>query len=170
LRDANDYAVVNLAIEPLVSMAREFKTHLLLVYHLGKGQRSDAADEILGSTAFFAAVDTVLILKRNDRYRTIQSRQRYGEDLAETVLEFDANRRSMSLGAPKAEVEMKRVEEEILQVLKKSKSELEEKAINAEIEGRNELKRSALRSLVKNRKVQRDGGGKKGDPYLYSIS
>jgi putative DNA primase/helicase len=170
LRDANDYAQVNLAMEPFIAMAREFNTHLLLVYHLGKGNREDAADQILGSTAFFAAVDTVMIMKRSERYRTIQSRQRYGEDMPETVLEFDAGRRRITLGAPKAEVEIQRVEQDILTVLKKSKSEMEEKEIDAAIEGRIELKRSALRSLVKAGKVSRTGEGKKGSPYLYSIS
>jgi hypothetical protein len=170
LRDANDYAQVNLAMEPLVVMAREFNTHLLLVYHMGKGERVDATDQILGSTAFFAAVDTALMMKRTDRFRTIQSCQRYGEDLPETVLEFDADRRRMSLGTSKAEAEVKRVEDEIVSVLTKSKTRLDEAAINAAIEGRNELKRSALRSLVKAGTIQRGGEGKKGKPYMYSLS
>jgi AAA domain len=169
LRDANDYAQVNLAMEPFISMAREFDTHLMLVYHLGKGARADAADQILGSTAFFAAVDTVLIMNRSERYRTIETRQRYGSDMPETVLEFDAERRLISLGAPKTEVEIMRVEEQILNVLKKTKSAIEEKAIDSEVEGRTELKRSALRSLVKNGKVTRTGNGKKGAPYLYQV-
>ena len=64
LRDANDYAQVNLAMEPLVTMAREFNTHLLLIHHMGKGERADATDQILGSTAFSAAVDTNLMTKK----------------------------------------------------------------------------------------------------------
>jgi len=170
LRDANDYAQVNLAMEPFIAMAREFDTHLMLVYHLGKGVRADAADQILGSTAFFAAVDTVLIMNRSERYRTIQSRQRYGEDMPETVLEFDAEQRRITLGAPKTEVEITRLEEEILTVLKKSKSAMREPEINDAIDGRTEVKRSALRSLVKKGKVQHTGAGRKGDPYHYSIS
>jgi putative DNA primase/helicase len=170
LKDANDYAQVNLAMEPFIAMAREFDTHLMLVYHMGKGARADAADQILGSTAFFAAVDTVLIMARTERYRTIQSRQRYGEDMPETVLEFDVERRRIKLGAPKAEVEITRVEEEILRVLKKAKSELKESEINDAIEGRTEVKRTALRSLVKKGKIHHTGAGRKADPYLYSIS
>jgi putative DNA primase/helicase len=170
LKDANDYAQVNLAMEPFIAMAREFEAHLMLVYHLGKGERSDATDQILGSTAFYAAVDTALIMKRSERYRTIQSSQRYGEDMPETVLEFDAVRRRITLGAPKAEAEIMRVEEEILAVLKKSKTEMDEKEIDAAVARRNKLKRSALRSLVKNGRVSRTGEGKKGAPYLYAIS
>jgi hypothetical protein len=170
LKDANDYAQVNLAMEPFIAMAREFDTHLMLVYHLGKSARADAADQILGSTAFFAAVDTVLIMNRSERYRTIQSRQRYGEDMPETVLEFDAERRRITLGATKAEADITRVEDEILTVLKKCKSEMEEKEIDAAIEGRTEVKRSALRSLLKKGRVQRTGAGHKGDAYRYSVS
>ncbi len=89
VRDANDYAQVSNALEPLMSIARQHSTHVLLVYHLGKGERADATDSILGSTAFFAAVDTALIMKRSELYRTLQSRQRYGTDLPETTLEFE---------------------------------------------------------------------------------
>jgi putative DNA primase/helicase len=169
LKDANDYAQVNSAMEPFIAMARELDTHLMLVYHMGKGARADAADQILGSTAFFAAVDTVLIMTRSDRYRTIQSRQRYGEDMPETVLEFDVERRRIKLGAPKGEVEITRVKEEMLAVLKK-KSDLKESEINDAVEGRTEVKRTAIRELVKEGKVQRTGGGHKNDAFLYSIS
>jgi putative DNA primase/helicase len=169
LSDANDYARVNLALEPLVALAREFKTHVLMVYHLGKGERADAADQVLGSTAFYAAVDTLLIMKRTDRYRTIQSRQRYGEDLPETVLEFDTTRRSMSLGPPKEEAEARRVGDAILQFLATCKTRKTEPQIDAVVEGRTGVKRAALRSLVAERKVLRSRGGSSYDPYMYEF-
>ena len=90
--------------------------------------------------------------------------------MPETVLDFEPDQRRMSLGVLKADAELKRVEDEIISVLRKGTIGMEEAVINAEIEGRNELKRVALRSLVKAGRIQRDGEGKKGAPYLYSIS
>jgi hypothetical protein len=49
-----------------------------------QGKASDPADVILGSTAL-AAVDTALIMARTEHFRTIQTCQRYGQDLPECV-------------------------------------------------------------------------------------
>jgi putative DNA primase/helicase len=168
VRDANDYAQVSNALEPLMSLAREFRTHVLLVYHLGKGERPEATDAILGSTAFFAAVDTPLILKRTEHYRTLQSRQRYGDDLPETVLNFDPERRSVFLGPEKAEAEAQRVSEAILEYLAGCDEPKTEPEINANVEGRNATKRGAIRKLFSDQKINRSGSGKKGDPYSYT--
>ena len=105
VRDGNDYQQVTAALEPLLNLARESGAHLLTVHHLGKGERSEATDSILGSTAFFAAVDSALLLKRSEKYRTLASVQRYGPDLPEMVLEFDQERRILSLGVEKSEAE-----------------------------------------------------------------
>ena len=102
VKDVNDYAQMTAALEPLLILARETGAHVLVIHHLGKGERSEATDAILGSTALFGGVDTALVMKRSERYRTIQSVQRYGTDLLETVLEFDPERRTTSLGAEKA--------------------------------------------------------------------
>jgi hypothetical protein len=61
-----------------------------------KRKASDPADVILGSTAL-AAVDTALIMARTEHFRTIQTRQRYGQDLPECVLDFNEERRSATL-------------------------------------------------------------------------
>jgi RecA-family ATPase len=95
--DANDYAQVNAALEPLLDLARKSGAHVVLVYHTGKGEKSDAVDSACGTTALGAAVDTILVLKRTERYRTLQTVQRYGMDLAETVLDFDSDRRTVLL-------------------------------------------------------------------------
>lgn len=77
IKDGNDYAQVTQVLEPLLILARETNTHVLCVHHAGKGER-EGGDSILGSTAIFAAVDTALLLKRTERYRTISSIQRSG--------------------------------------------------------------------------------------------
>ena len=92
-------------------LARETGAHVLCVHHAGKSER-EGGDSILGSTAIFAAVDTALMMKRTERYRTVSSVQRYGEDLPETVLRFDSATRMVSLGESKEQEEEKRIAKE----------------------------------------------------------
>ena len=170
LRDANDYAEVSNAMEPLMALAREYTAHLLMVYHLGKGERAEASDAILGSTAFFAAVDTALIMKRLEQYRTVQSRQRYGDDLSETVLNFEPERRAVSLGPERSEAEAERTSEAILDLLRLATEPKTEPEIDAAIEGRNAAKRGALRRLIAAGKITRQGSGHRGSPYTYEFA
>jgi hypothetical protein len=169
VRDASDYAEVTAKLEPLMVLARESGAHLLLVYHAGKSARSDPVDAALGSTAFAAAVDTLLVMKRTERYRTLQTVQRYGEDLPETVLDFDTERRAVSLGAEKCKAEEKRIAGAILECLACG-NERTEPEIGEAIEGKTTLKRSALRALVSTDKIARTGGGKCNDPYRYRLA
>jgi AAA domain len=170
LKDANDYAQVSNALEPLMSLARENTAHLLMVYHLVKGERAEASDAILGSTAFFAAVDSAIILKRLEQHRTVQSRQRYGTDLPETVLNFDPDRRSVSLGVERTQAETERVSDAILEFLRTVQEPKTEQEIDEEVEGRNAAKRSALRQLVTAQRIIRQGSGRRGSPYTYEFA
>lgn len=174
VKDGNDYAQVTQALEPLLALARETGSHVLCAHHLGKGERS-GGDAILGSTAIFAAVDTALILKRLEYYRTLASIQRYGEDLEETVLRFDTTTRTISLGELKEKEDEQRIAKAILEYLEACEQEEArqeaptEPEITAAVEGWNRLKRSAIRSLVNERKVERVGKGARGDPFRYAL-
>jgi hypothetical protein len=170
VRDANDYAQVSEALEPLLELARKSRAHVLLVYHAGKGEKSDAVDSACGTTAFGAAVDTILVLKRTERYRTLQTVQRYGADLSETVLDFDSGRRAVILGAEKSMADSQRIAEGILDYLGGISGRAKEADINEAVEGSTKLQRTALRDLVEAGKVLREGSGRRGDPYLYSTA
>lgn len=61
IKDGNDYAAVTTALEPLHTLARETAAHVLAVHHEGK-RGGDGGDGVLGSTALFAAVDTLLTM------------------------------------------------------------------------------------------------------------
>jgi hypothetical protein len=154
-------------MEPLISIARTSGAHILAVHHLGKGNRPDPSEGILGSTAFLASVDTALLFKRTERHRTIYSLQRYGEDLAEHVLDYDTEKHLVSLGALTSEVDGARIASAIVVHLEECGEQLEEDISDA-VEGRNSLKRKALRSLVKEGVVVRGGAGRRNDPYRYS--
>ncbi len=63
VKDGNDYVQVTNALEPLLSLARETGTHVLVVHHAGKGDRT-GGDSILGSTAIHGSVDTAIFIRK----------------------------------------------------------------------------------------------------------
>jgi putative DNA primase/helicase len=174
VRDESKYAEVTKALQPIEALARKFGTvHILMTYHAGKSAKPDAGDDPLGSTAFFGAVDTLLVLKRFPNYRTLQSRQRYKDehgDLAEAILQFDEASGAISLGAPRGEVEAERIAAEILEFLRQRQTKwFREETILANVEGGHAFKRKALRHLHRTKQIERSGRGRRGHPYLYSI-
>jgi len=169
VRDANDYAQVTSALEPLLILAREYNVHVLVVHHLGKGERAEATDQILGSTAFYAAVDTALALKKRDQCRTLQTSQRYGEDMQETILTFDSEARTVSLGLPRSEAEAERIGVEILAYFESQDESKDEPEVMDAVEGKTQVKKSTLRRLLQMGKLARTGNGRKGDPYVYTL-
>jgi hypothetical protein len=143
-----------------------------MTYHMGKSERFDAADQVLGSTAFFGAVDTLLMLEQSERYRTIQSRQRYkGQegDLEKTIVKYDEPRGAVALGALREQAEEERIAEDIVTFLGTHKGkQFAEPELLKKVTGGNADKRSALRTLSQVRRIVRSGKGRKGDPYMYS--
>jgi hypothetical protein len=170
VKDEKAYAEVCAAIEPLLTLARETDTHVMLLHHSVKAERVDPMDGILGSTAIFGGVDTGIILKKSDRYRTIQSCQKYGEDLPETTLQFDANIRALSLGAIRADAEASRLSEQILNYLQECKDPRSRPDIEDHVEGKTGHKRAALKNLCMTGQVLTTGTGSRGDPLFYRIA
>jgi hypothetical protein len=167
VKDMNDYSQVMKAIDPFLHLARQSGAHLMLVHHNGKSDR-DGGDNLLGSTAIFGSVDTCLIQKRSDKYRTLQSINRYGKDLEETVIEWDEETRGISLGGSKKDSEVSRFRGEIMAFLKTQEEPVLRELIEESVEGRTGLKREALKNLVESKAVERHGKGGKGDPFKYS--
>lgn len=168
VKDLNDYAQVTTALEPLLTLARETGAHMLAVHHLGKAERS-GGDAILGSTALFAAVDTALLMKRTERYRTLSSIQRYGEDLEEITLTLDPMTRTILPGPSRSEADQVEVAEAILDFLTDQPEPVSEAVIAEKVEGRTSIKKRALRTLLHEKKVSRSGQGRRDDPYFYSL-
>ena len=167
IRDLNDYSSVSLALEPLMQIARDTDCHILLIHHVNKGIAREGGDNILGSTAIFGSVDCALIMKRGESYRTIESLQRYGEDLPRTVLTFDVVTGLTSSGGSLEDVEVAACGRVILELL--ADNEMAEKEIKEGItDHKGGTVSKSLRLLCQEGKIQRQGLGKKGDPYLYA--
>lgn len=167
VKDGNDYIQVTNALDPLLRLSRDTGTHVLCVHHSPKGERN-AEDCILGSQAIFGSVDTLLIMKRHESYRTIQTIQRYGQDMEETILNFDRETRLVTIGGTRHEQDVNMMKKAIIDFLSTQNEPITESVINQGIEGAVKFKCKALRELVAENKIKREGKGSKGNPYKYS--
>jgi hypothetical protein len=163
--DFNDYAKVSRELEPVIDLARASGCHILAVHHDGKGER-DGGDSLLGSTAFFGAVDTLLKMKRRDFGRTLETVQRYGVNLSETVAQLDGATGIVTAQGDVQAHKMSERQQEIVDCLNDG-SELTEAALKETIGKENGLTAKALREMVKAGTIERTGKGGKGDPFRY---
>jgi hypothetical protein len=169
IKDLNDYSSVSLALEPLMQIARDTDCHILLIHHANKGLSKEGGDSILGSTAIFGSVDCALIIKRGEEYRTIESIQRYGEDMPRTVLTFDVTTGLTSSGGSLEDAQITACGKGIMEFI--DGNEVTEKEIKEAITDYNSgVKSKSLRALCQDGIVLRQGEGKKGGPYTYSLS
>ena len=168
VRDMNDYALVTNTLEPFLGVARERNCHILLTHHAGKADRRDG-DEVLGSTALVAAVDTVILLKKRDHARTLYTIQRYGEDIPETIVQLSPDY-SLTIGETLEEARQREAWEKIRVVIE-NHPEITEAEIIEQTECRHAIASEALRWALRQSPplVQRQGEGKKGDPYRYFL-
>ncbi len=164
LNDANAYAEVARAMEPIIDLARTSGCHIVCVHHAGKGERT-GGDALLGSTALFGAVDTLLMMKRRDQVRTIETIQRYGEDMEETVVYLDSETGIVTQGGDLATMLIGQAQAAVLAAM--GNDTLTEPDIRARVGGNESTTGKALRALVDDGKVARTGKGKRGDPYQY---
>lgn len=167
--DLNDYAQVSLVLEPLMQIARDTGCHIMLVHHANKGMGREGGDIILGSTAIFGSVDCALFMRRTESHRTIESQQRYGEDMPKTVLAFDPVTGLTVSGGSLEEYQIAECGKDILSLM--ADQEVTEKELK---EGLTDYKHGAisksLRALCDQGEVQRSGTGKRGDAYRYQAS
>jgi AAA domain len=175
IKDVNDYAQSTARLDPVLALARQTSAHVLFTHHLGKRDTTDALDALLGSTAIGGTPDTRIILKKKGDMRTVEVIQRYGNPLPETVLEYNPETKFISIGGLKSEHDEKLIRDQILILLQAQEEDQEkgqpltEAQIGEEVEGRTIHKRKALRSLVKDEKVERIGKGGKKDPFRYCL-
>lgn len=166
--DLSAYAEVTRQLEPIIDLARKYGPHILIPHHNKKGNGEGGEDDLLGSTGLFGGVDTLLIMRKRQGRRTLQTVQRYGEDLQETVINFDPDSGIITAGEEMAGVLLKEKEDAILHCLSQH-SFLSESAIKGEVGGGG-LTSKALRALFNSGRIHREGSGKKGDPFIYGLS
>lgn len=165
--DLSAYAEVALALEPVLNLARETGAHVVLVHH-GRKMGGEGGDVTLGSTAIFGAVDVGMFLRKHDGHRYVVTEERYGRGFdTEFLLPFDPTTGWVTLGPSRREHAQHERSGAILDYLGTQSAPVVEADVVEHVEGQKTIVQGALRQLVKDGKVTRTGGGKKGDPYLY---
>jgi hypothetical protein len=167
IRDEKAYAETYAALGPLIDTARFTGTHVLATHHAGKSLKADAIDSPLGSTAIGGAVSALFVMRRNEAYRTLQSVQRVGPDMAENVLKFDADSKRISLSGTRSEADQSDCEQEILAFLMSADDPQTQEQIRDGVGGQTRVTRAALTALVAAGRVAKNGDGKRGKPFLY---
>jgi KaiC/GvpD/RAD55 family RecA-like ATPase len=167
IRDEKAYAETYAALGPLIDAARLTGTHVQATHHAGKSMKADAIDSPLGSTAIGGAFSALLVMRRTEAYRTLQSVQRVGPDMVEGVLKFDADSKRISLSGTRFEADRTDCEQEILAFLMAAGGPQTQEQIRDSVEGQTRVTRAALTALVAVGRVVRTGDGKRGKPFLY---
>jgi hypothetical protein len=169
VRDEKAYAEIYAALGPLIDVARSIGTHIHVTHHAGKALKLDPVDSPLGSTGIAGACSSLIILKRTEAYRTVQTVQRIGQDMPETVLAFDPATRRLSVGGTRFEADREACEAEILEFLSAADAPQTQAQIRAGIEGQTRIIRAALTALAASGRVGKNGDGTKGKPFLYEF-
>ncbi len=164
--DGNDYAQVTNALEPVLALARNSGVHVLAVHHARKSGGS-LGEETLGSTAVFGAVDAAVFMKRDESSRSVYSVNRYGEDLEESILTMD-DCGWVDIVGSKAEINRKAAADEIVTYLAGRTEPVQQKDIIDSITGTKKTVIAALKGLVDNKRIERIGAGRRGDPFRFS--
>lgn len=165
IKDTNDYAEVYDKLGPYVLASREFGCHIMFLHHMNK------MDDLLGSIGFKGVCDTIMLMRKHPETstRTLETEQRYGTDLAATVIAMDPDTKITSPMGQLAEVQLHEVEDQIVDFLKDVGEPVTERQIWEHMKGDNARTAKALRRLVEYTTVEREGLGKAGNPYLYSL-
>ncbi|MHB8537691.1 MAG: bifunctional DNA primase/polymerase [Candidatus Dormibacteria bacterium] len=103
VKDEKAYAELSNALEGVMAAAREHNVCIVATHHAPKASGTEAIDALLGSTALSGAPDTVLVIRRQDQARTVETVQRYGSDLEKTVLTLDPEAGTVRLAGTVAE-------------------------------------------------------------------
>ncbi len=165
--DFNSYGEVTRGLEPLIDLARATDAHIQAVHHNGKGER-EGGDALLGSTGFFGAVDALLVMRKRERVRTLETVQRYGEDIQEIVVHMDAETGLVTPGGDLTALQIDEHKAKVLEAL--GGDALTESEVRERAGGNQSLVSKALRALHESGDLQRTGAGKRGDAYRYEKS
>jgi len=161
--DTNDYAEMVTVTEELAAIAADYGCHIMANHHAPKDSR-EISDSALGSTSIFGGVDTMILLRMQDGRRTLETIQRHGVDVSETVLEYDADTDQLVSAGSVEELDLA---EACLQVLAACADPASRSAIIDTAEGKARTITGAIRHLMQSGELERFGSGSRGDPFTY---
>jgi Bifunctional DNA primase/polymerase, N-terminal/AAA domain/Primase C terminal 1 (PriCT-1) len=170
VKDISEYALMTEALDPLLNLAREVGAHTLVAHHTGKLDRDDPLDELLGSTAIAGWADAVLVLKRDrERRRILLGEGREGFELDETIVALDKETQEITTAGSRQAVDDAAIDARVVAYVEQLGRAATREEVLGEVEGRREALLASLGRLVAAGRVQKNGKGKKGDPFVFLV-
>jgi hypothetical protein len=170
--DTDSYAEMTTLLTPILAIAEQTGAAIILLHHSNKANDRDDLDSVLGSTAITGSCDTVMTLKRTERYRLIQTRQRNGDDMPSTVLEQDPHTGHVRLAGNPHDIDIAVLTRELLRVLQNADRPLDREDWLDQVDGRRQFKLEAFKALFREpeiRNVHVTGSGTRNDPRRYAF-
>lgn len=170
-KNINDYSEITNAMDEIFGTAAQEKCAAVINHHMGKGERNNG-DDILGSTAILGGVDCCFMIKTIDvtlpfrkRRRTLETIQRYGDNLDARILKMFPNGQ-LELQGDVYQIEF---EEDISDVEKVMEHNIPYSIsdIVSLSDKHKSTVRSALSEMERRGQVSREGKGTKGHPFIF---
>lgn len=167
LPDFNDYSLVNEELAKLSYIAREYNCHIMCLHHKNKSEGS-FGNQILGSNAIFGAVDNAIFISRKKNEAELNTSPRYGNTISDLIFTYENGSPIVLEKTPEGAIN--RIKKDILQLLNDLDDGITEQNLIIKIGSKTERTKKALRELVNEGHVIRNGNGRKGNSYTYGIN
>jgi len=170
VEDWSAYGGMTAALEPFILMGQKYHCHVCIVHHESKGRLGESSgNKVLGSTALYGSVETLISVSASRGYFSIESSQRTGTNLPPTALAFDKATGIVSVLGNLREVTTQDVLAQLHEFLAKhgGSSGLSAHALIKGIGARRGLVLDALRRGVKTGFLIAVGTGKRGSSRTY---
>lgn len=169
--DINNYNKVINPMSQIETVAHQNGTHIMMIHHAKKSSNGSSND-VLGSQALFASVDSLLILHKHQGVKDgkifITTEQRYSANNF-TDAPLIRNNDNLTFTVFKSLEHQKSTEmmSQIKELL--TKQSLAEAKIIDQTTGKTELIKNSIRNLFDKKIITRSGKGIKTDPFIYSL-
>ncbi len=164
--DVNSYSKTKAALAVVESLARESKAHIICAHHANKGFGSGSS-RVLGSTAIFGMVSSLLSLSGGGESLYISTQLRHSQSLPKTKLIRQGTKFNLGQAVDNSAEKIKnRIEETLL-------SQKDPMTIDDVVAKAKTSKKSAIAGLADLESegiVIRSGSGKPKDRYLFALS
>ena len=167
ISDGNAYSEVTERLGPYIALARELGVHISLIHHSRKGG-GERGDEVLGSQAFSASVDTVISIRLSEGRRVFYAAGRDGVDVPKTLLTMNGEG-LVTISGTVAESDRADLALRVHEWLADQDEPVTKDQIRRGVRADGTQVVKALQRLVEDRDVATSGRGVRGDPILYSV-
>jgi len=167
IRDINSYNTVVDSMTQYSHLARDANVHIMFIHHANRSDGSPG-DNIMGSTALFGKVDTLLDYRSKDKVRTLLSVNRSGTPLPETSIALNLATMDIVAAGSYDEHMIRLAAEAVMSCI--GDSVLTEAEVVDRCPGQTRQHVfNALQLLHHEGKLHQGGAGRRFDPHTYTV-